>query len=340
MNTEVERQALPLAGASGFCNRNSEIMRITSRIAAERPQSVSIVGEPKSGKTSLLHWLGAPQCQAKYLDDPGSFVFLRLDLASAPPRDPDAFFALLVDAWRDRGEGSIEPSYDGIADWVRRLMQEGRRLVVLLDDFGRVTASAAFPVGFFSFLRSIANGSDVGYVTTSCTDLQKLCSTQDLEESPFFNIFTTVHLEPFNEPQARLLAAQAWAEAGGVSDPPDEMIEQLAGGSPYLLRLCAAVAAEQASGAGDPERIEAAAYRIARPYLDCLWQEHFTAVQRDVLAQVQGGRAVARQQEYALAALERRGHVAPANGGHAIRAGLLARHVRERSGGLWKRLFG
>jgi hypothetical protein len=340
MNTEVERQAQPLAGASGFCNRNSEIMRITSRIAAERPQSVSIVGEPKSGKTSLLHWLGAPQCQARFLDDPASFVFLRLDLAAAPPRDPEAFFALLIDAWRDRGEGPVEPSYDGIADWIRQLMQDGRRLVILLDDFGRVTASAAFPVGFFSFLRSIANGSDVGYVTTSCTDLQKLCSTQDLEESPFFNIFTTVHLEPFSEPQARLLAAQAWAEAGGALDPPDEIIVHLAGGSPYLLRLCAAVAAEHTPDRGDAEQTEATAYRIARPYLDCLWQEHFTAVQRDVLGQVQSGRPVARQQEYALAALERRGHVTQVNGSCTMRSALLARYVRERSGGLWKRLFG
>ncbi|MEW6756119.1 MAG: ATP-binding protein [Candidatus Latescibacterota bacterium] len=341
MTTDLARLTQPLAGTAGFFNRTSEIMRICSRIGADRPQSVSVVGEPKVGKTSLLNWLYDREARGRYLEEPERYVFLSLDLATAPPRDPTAFFQRLTEAWQAQGGSAAEPTYDGLSAMVKGLMEERRRLVVLLDDFGRVTANSSFPVGFFSFMRSLANGSDVGYVTTSSTDLQKLCSTQDLEESPFFNIFTTVHLEPFKQDEARQLVEHICSEAGCRPGPEVEWTLALAGGSPYLLRLCAALLVGlQQAGQVDPARLESTAFREARGYLDCLWQEHLSEVQRDVLRHVQAGREVARQHGYALTSLERRGHLSQTDSTYALRSGLLARYVRERGGGLWKRLFG
>ena len=83
----------PLNGQEGFCNRASEITRISSRIAADRPQSVSIVGQQRMGKTSLLNLLCDPAAQAEYLDDPAQYVILCLKLKEQPPDNPEAFFA-------------------------------------------------------------------------------------------------------------------------------------------------------------------------------------------------------------------------------------------------------
>jgi len=52
--------AQPIQGRDGFYGRASELTRISSRIAAETPQSVCVVGEPKSGKTSLINFLCDP----------------------------------------------------------------------------------------------------------------------------------------------------------------------------------------------------------------------------------------------------------------------------------------
>ena len=67
-----------IQGAEGFRNRASEITRITSRIAAERPQSVSVVGSGRSGKSSLVNYLLDPSVQAEYLDDPSQYLLPRM----------------------------------------------------------------------------------------------------------------------------------------------------------------------------------------------------------------------------------------------------------------------
>lgn len=330
----------PLAGRDGFFDRTSEIMRVQSRIAAEPPQSVSIVGEPRSGKTSLLMWLCSPESRAEIFQDPGC-VALYIDVRASSPADPSAFFGLIDRAWQAAGGCGIPATFDGYHDLVRDLMRDGRRLLLFLDDFGLVTQNRGFPLEFFSFMRSLASNSDVGYVTTSTTDLQKLCYTQDIEESPFFNIFTTVHLTPFKEDDARQLLTGQWARAGEPDGVDLDSLLALAGGSPYLLQLVGSVAYRlQTEGPLDARRLSDEAYREARNFLECLWGEHFPPVQREVLRSVQAGSPIQRRQEYAAESLERRGHLVRNGDERRIRSGLLERFVREcGSGSLWKRLF-
>ncbi len=152
----------PLKGQRGFYNRLSELNRVASRIAADRPQSVSVVGGPRTGKTSLLNYLRDPAQQAQYLGEPSGYVFVCLYLKEERPDNPEAFFSQVQADLRRSGQGDLTPSYSGFSELVKQLMQEGRKLVVFCDDFDQVTLHRGFPVDFFSFMRSIANSNDVG----------------------------------------------------------------------------------------------------------------------------------------------------------------------------------
>lgn len=333
--------AAPIQGREGFYGRASEMMRISSRIAAERPQSVSVVGEPKSGKTSLINFLCDPESQAEMLDDPAQYVLLRMELEGRPPRDPEEFFRQLAGVLDDMGEGPMTPTYDGFLDVVRGLMSNERRLIVFLDDFGVVTQNAGFPLEFFSFMRSVANNNDVGYLTTSWAPLQQLCHTQDIEESPFFNIFTTVNLEPFKEDAAHQLVEEPARQTGAPFEEEVEWILELGGSSPYLLQL-AAGAAFEARGKGSISRESLAdrAFGEARGFLTTVWEKHVTEVQREVLRGVGDGKRVEPRHEHAAENLERRGILRRADDGLVFTAELMARFVRDHgSGGFFRRLF-
>ena len=332
----------PIADRERFYNRHSEITRIYSRIAAGRPQSVSIVGQPRTGKTSLLNWLCDPASQADYLHDPALYVYLLLSLKETPPDHPEAFFAQVDEALRKTGQGAMAPTYDGFRNLVERLMGEGKKWVLFCDDFHVVTQNPAFPLDFFSFLRSVANNNDVGYITTSSAALQKLCASQDLEESPFFNIFTTVNLGPLKEEEAQNLVQQPALVAGAPFAEEANWILELGGMSPYLLQLSAGLAFEARSdGALTRERLADEAFKEARDFLHLLWEGHFSAAQQEVMQSVSTDKKVERRLRYAADDLERRGYLRKAGDGYGFRPDLLRRFVLESGRRrVWKRLFG
>jgi serine/threonine-protein kinase len=331
----------PIRDPARFFNRTAEIMRVSSRIITERPQSVSIVGAPRTGKTSLLNWLCDPGSRATYLREPDRYVYLLVCLEDDPPASPEAFFARFqAVAQRDAGI-AMGPTFDGLNELVKGLMQEGRRLVVFLDDFGLVTSNTAFTLDFFSFMRSMANSHEVGYVTTSSVPLQQLCHTPDIEESPFFNIFTTVNLKPFKEEDARRLIEEPARGCGSPFAEETDWILELAGMQPYLLQLTAGVAFDlRAGGRLTRTALHDQAYKEACPYLSALWHEGpFPEAQQEVLRAVAAGKPVERQYQFAVDSLIRHGHLEKRDDGYVFTAGLLERFVKEQTGGFWKRVF-
>ena len=236
----------------------------------------------------------------------------------------------------------MEPNYDGFNDLVKQLMQEEKKLVVFCDDFGVVTQHQNFPLDFFSFMRSLANSHDLGYVTTSSGPLQKLCHTQDIEESPFFNIFTTVNLEAFKAEEARCLVEEPAQAAGRPFEQETEWVLNLGGNLPYLLQATASIAFDiRTNGAIEHDDLRNAAAREVRGYLETLWEDASTEAEQEVMRRLSGGKPVERRLEFAAEALERSGHLRRAGSDYEIVAGLLTGFVEDQgSGGFLKRLFG
>jgi len=62
-----------------FFGRKKEIATIYSRLGAARPQSVSIVGERRIGKSSLLYHINQESSRRAYLKESTSYIFIFVD---------------------------------------------------------------------------------------------------------------------------------------------------------------------------------------------------------------------------------------------------------------------
>jgi len=131
----------------------------------------------------------------------------------------------------------LQPTFDSLRAVLENFRRDGRKLVVLFDEFDAITTNQAFDLEFYSFLRSIANNYDVAYVTSSARDLQELCHTQLIADSPFFNIFTNVFLRSFTRKEAFELITKPSAGAGVPLEGYGRRITEIAGYFPYFLQI-------------------------------------------------------------------------------------------------------
>src|ERR1041384_491681 len=186
---------------SQFFGRTREVSKIFSRIGASRPQSISVVGERRIGKSSLLNFINHPEVRSRYLDRADAYVFAFIDLQQKRRLTLTEFFTELFSlVSKETGDDSLlnlQPSLDALRTILEGFRRDKRKLAVLFEEFDAITTNQAFDLEFYSYLRSIANNYDVAYVTSSARDLQDLCHTQLIADSPFFNIFTNVFLRAF-----------------------------------------------------------------------------------------------------------------------------------------------
>jgi len=219
---------------SEFFGQRHLVRRIYSRIAAERPQSVALIGGRKVGKTSLLSYIAHPDVQKEYLPEGARCTLIPVRCEQDSELTVETFIGRLARMVSEQEPASGE-GYPALQRAVEEAHQAGRSLVCILDDFHFITRSPNFPLEFFSFLRSLANNFNLAYVTSSFLELQKLCVAKDIEESPFFNIFTNVSLGLLGRADAEALLAGLTGWDGTTVSA----VVGWAGPHPYLLKLIA-----------------------------------------------------------------------------------------------------
>jgi len=229
-----------------FYGRKNEVQRIYSRIAStSRPQSISVVGERRIGKSSLLHYLYHPQSRQKHFSNPQSYVFAFLDFQEEPLGSLAELFKGIYDAISQEYLGKFQvllsPDYQGFRSLVRALDAQGLRLIILFDEFERVTSNPLFDAEFFAFFRSMANKYNIAYVATTAKELQSLCHSKEIATSPFFNIFSNLNLGAFKPEEAQELICEPSAHAGYPLAPFVGEILNLAGLFPFYLQMACAV---------------------------------------------------------------------------------------------------
>src|SRR5262245_57147219 len=108
-----------------FFGRAREISKIFSRLTASRPQSISIVGERRIGKSSLLNYVNHPQVRSGYLDQPDAYVFVFIDLQQKRKITLPEFFRELFDLMAkelaDSTLESQEPTFAAVRSLLERL---------------------------------------------------------------------------------------------------------------------------------------------------------------------------------------------------------------------------
>jgi hypothetical protein len=248
----------PLRNPNMFFGRTAELNEIAAFIKGN--QSVSVVGSRKIGKTSLLFHLMRPETRTSLgLGDEYLFVYIDCEVLGEGSHD-DVFGQLaseIAEGLFERNlpeeptlaEAMAHPNRLAFERAVRRLNQRGLRVVLILDEFERLTTNSRLDVNFFNALRSAAGRYQLAYLTASARPLIQLTysnQSQSILSSPFFNIFAPLFLGLFPSETARQVITIPSAAAGQeFSAEVQDCILELAGGHPLALQVACFYAFEE-----------------------------------------------------------------------------------------------
>ncbi|HEY6332650.1 MAG TPA: hypothetical protein VI756_25225, partial [Blastocatellia bacterium] len=109
--------------------RTREIARIFSRLGASRPQSISLVGERRIGKSSLLYYINNRAMRERFLDSPASSAFAFIDLQQKRKLTPDEFFkemfSVLAGETEDESLTGLDYTYDSVRVMLEKFRKRG-----------------------------------------------------------------------------------------------------------------------------------------------------------------------------------------------------------------------
>ena len=322
--------------AGDFYGRKRELARLYARIGAERPQSVAITGERRIGKSSLLWFLQQSENAKSYLADPERTIFVLRDFQENREMTPEEFCATLLAPLSKRIPNTqIDGSYDSMLEAVQHLDAQGFKLIILLDEFETVTQNPNFGARFYAFLRSLANRYNVAYITSSRVPLQHLCYSRQIADSPFFNIFSSMHIRGFGEAEAQELIAVPSQKAGIPLEAHADFLLDVGGSYPFFLQIACSILFEhlQTGEALDDygrEEVEMGIMEEAEPHFTYIWERMDEAGQR-VCSSIAEDKPVDVRERGTLRSLIQQGYVVESEDHkeHRLFSSLFARWILE-----------
>lgn len=347
----------PVINPELFVGRRDLIAAVCERIAAAPPQCCAVIGDARSGKTSLLYYLRSASPERPICGDATArFVFPYVnagpyaDLGVSQSHGALYFWRDLVRATAqalarhdelpalpDQGiaETAVVDAVYGlkcvIEDMIR--LHSDRTFVFLIDN---IEGIARLPRHTVSFLRSLTQDPDIGarvaYVVTASTPLNRLYSMDELREpSSFWGLFAS-ELFIGRLDDAGIAALLARAPALNAAD--HAWIRRLGGANLTLLLIAAAHVYHWRThpNGSNPDDIERAALEEARPLCRSWWHEltetHPTATDaREAL--VDQNRAPTADEAALFEALYARGLAQRDRNGWRIAATLFAQALSD-----------
>jgi len=218
--------------------------------AIHRSASVSIVGERRVGKSSLLRYIADPTVERKNGLEPERYVFVYFDFQGLPTISSTELWRrimidaagqvrnpLLLETIRTLTSGQQEITLADLQSLLDGFKQADMNLVLLFDEFDTAAANPNFDQAFFGSLRSL-EGYQVSYIVASHRSLIDLqFAHAEVITSPFFNFFRRVTLGGFSPDEVELLLAEALRDTGVAFNAADrERLSFWADGHPYFLQ--------------------------------------------------------------------------------------------------------
>ena len=261
---------------SDFLNRQRELRRVLSRL--EKGQATAVVGQPHTGKTSLLRYVldkvkrdgivGTKLDRCWFREVDSHMLGRKFDQA--------AFWAFILEPIKVYfNSGELRSLYDLASEndfgsfALKRLFaaldEADWRIVIMLDEFDALLNHPILnSAEFYGSLRSLTSRfSSLALIIATRRTLNQLnIQTQEINphSSPYFNIFTELRLGPIPKRDvARLLAY-----AQDRFDNRDRQFISLSSGHhPYLLQMAADILWEvDAEGKQGLERYQSAAEEL------------------------------------------------------------------------------
>jgi hypothetical protein len=217
-----------------FFGRVEELRNIYTRI--QGGQSVSLVGERRVGKSSLLNAL---EFEREGFEIPSEFTFVPVDMQYIPDCNPEIFQKYLLSRISEIARIEVGgPSRSSLEQAAKDLEREGRRLVVILDEFDVLVHNSLIPIEFFSFLRSWATQFQIPFVVASREGSIDQVAEDDKTGSAFLNIFGTIYVGPLKSDDAEeLIASPSYEQGIEFTGEEVELILSLAGLFPLFLQI-------------------------------------------------------------------------------------------------------
>jgi AAA+ ATPase superfamily predicted ATPase len=309
-----------------FIGREYEVNRGFDLVTSNARGSVAIIGERRIGKTSLLHYVSAPDVIRGWNLDERSSIFLFIDCGAIAPLTITRFWQHILTHLRRQLARVRKQS--GVIESIRRLLDspeihtsdiefliedlqaEGLILVLMLDEFEWVVRtdpdSQAMTRELLGGLRALINYASRAFslIVATRRPLHEICQDVRFMGSPFYNNFSYLHLRPFSPQEADSLLDQMLKETGVVFSRADRaLVYDLAGTHPLLLQAAAACVFDErkdaAGGAIDRRLVLERFMDLTEHQWQDLWRWS-TSGEQDVLTRM------GRDAHEANALLERR----------------------------------
>lgn len=215
----------PIMNPAQFFGRTRPLKRITRWLRHQPLTHVALVGERRSGKTSLLHHL-------RHRIDGIRWVWV--DFQDPRMRSLPDLLTYLLTAF---GIESDQPPT--LSDFTERVLAHHwtQPTVVIMDELAAGLSAPALTQSFWWMLRSIVNApqtAQLAFVVAAYQNPITLAEAQG-KTSPFFNVFSTMPIGRFSEDEARGLIA-----SGGERFTREDVdwILTTSDRWPFLLQIC------------------------------------------------------------------------------------------------------
>jgi predicted MPP superfamily phosphohydrolase len=188
----------PIEKPENFYGRKRQVEEFFDRITGYRQLvPMRIIGLRRSGKTSFLRYISNKEIIARYVGSEASrsiIVYVNLE---SNVNSPEKFYSTIYKATCKvlSGESicsNMEPPtcFDEFDGWLESLLEKDLRIIILLDEFGKIINSDTFNIDFFRLLRALTSPQLV-WVTSLNETESELSHRKKLGEktSYFFNVF-------------------------------------------------------------------------------------------------------------------------------------------------------
>lgn len=330
----------PVLDPSAFIGRAQEIVWVENKLGGLRPQNCNLIGEPRSGKTSLLNYL-YKQRVGLTAGAAGVYVFVRL--AALPEHHSAAFWQALLSEFRREmsqkrlpsatavAPDSPRDSYDQIEDEIELALTEKgvQRIVFFIDDFDLIQPGLVHHD--LNWLRALANQyiDTLAFVIGSGAPLVKLTENlvSDQAVSPLTNLFHEHWLPLLTPAEAETLCRQAAQGYGrALSETAVSFLLAEAGRHPDLLKIaCESLLQTEdtaAESARTATRTDLQLSEHANWLCRQLWQRR-SAAEQSALLGLASGAAAGLDDRRMAAYLQRLGLIEERAGGWALFADLF-----------------
>ncbi len=290
----------PVAPAD-FLNRRRELRRLLNRL--EKGQATAVVGQPHTGKTSILRYVLDKVKRDSIVGDnldPCWFRDIDSHMLSKTFNQPAFWGHVLEPIAVYFSDGELRTLYETARDndfgafTLMRLFSAlddaGIRIVVMLDEFDALLSHPILnSAEFYGSLRSLSSRfSSLALIIATRRSLNQLnVQTQEINphSSPYFNVFTELRLGPLPKRDVATLLAHAGKR---FSSKDRQFITLASGRHPYLLQLTADIVWEaDVEGVDDTERYTQVAEELqmqSEGHFADTWRSWSNAERKVVLA--------------------------------------------------------